>query len=60
MKAIMRIFGARRDLERQLSELDAHMLKDIGLESWRSPMGARVEVLRRERVRWASSFAGLC
>ena len=25
----------RRETERQLSQLDARMLKDIGLESWR-------------------------
>jgi hypothetical protein len=52
--------GRGRAIERQLSELDAHTLKDIGLETWRSPLGARVETLRRERVRWATSFVGLC
>jgi len=60
MKAIMRIFGPRRDLEQQLSELDARTLKDIGLEPWRSPLGARVEVLRHQRTRWATTFVGLC
>jgi len=52
--------GRGRAVERQLSELDAHTLRDIGLESWRSPLGARVETLRRERVRWAGTFVGLC
>ena len=74
MKAITRTFlaawirlhrigaaiGRERAIERQLAELDARTLRDIGMESWRSPMGARVETLRRERVRWATTFAGLC
>ena len=53
-------FGRGRAVERQLSQLDPHTLKDIGLESWRGPLGARVETLRRERVRWAGTFVGLC
>lgn len=52
--------GRSRAIERQLSELDAHTLKDVGLESWRSPMAARIETLRRERIRWSTSFVGLC
>ena len=63
MKAIMRFFlelGRRRAVERHLSELDARTLNDIGLESWRGPLGARVETLRHERIRWSASFAGFC
>jgi hypothetical protein len=52
--------GRRRAVERHLSELDARTLRDIGLEAWRSPLGARVETLRQERVRWSTSFIGLC
>ena len=52
--------GRQRAVERHLSELDARTLKDVGLESWRSPLGARVETLRRERARWATTFVGLC
>jgi hypothetical protein len=32
----------RRELERQLAQLDARMLRDIGLESWRSDQAARL------------------
>ena len=36
----------RRETERQLASLDARMLKDIGLESWKSEQGARLWALR--------------
>lgn len=36
----------RRKLERELAHLDARMLRDIGLESWKSPEGARLWALR--------------
>ncbi len=36
----------RRELERELAHLDARMLRDIGLESWKSPEGARLWALR--------------
>lgn len=32
----------RRRLARELSQLDARTLKDIGLEAWKSDLGARV------------------
>jgi uncharacterized protein YjiS (DUF1127 family) len=32
----------QRDTERQLSQLDARTLKDIGLESWNSGQAARL------------------
>jgi hypothetical protein len=32
----------RRELERELARLDARMLRDIGLESWRSDQAARL------------------
>jgi uncharacterized protein YjiS (DUF1127 family) len=62
MNLIRRVLAWSRRLtvERHLSELDAHTLRDIGLEAWRGPLGARVETLRRERVRWSTSFVGLC
>jgi uncharacterized protein YjiS (DUF1127 family) len=45
LKAIAE-FGRRRAVERQLAELDARTLRDIGLEAWRSPLGARVDTIR--------------
>jgi hypothetical protein len=45
LKAIIEI-GRRRAIERQLAELDARTLKDVGLEAWRGPLGARVETIR--------------
>jgi hypothetical protein len=32
----------RREAQRQLAQLDARMLRDIGLESWKNPEGARL------------------
>lgn len=32
----------QRETERQLSQLDARMLRDIGLESWSSGQAARL------------------
>lgn len=32
----------RREMERQLAQLDNRMLRDIGLESWRSDLSARL------------------
>lgn len=32
----------RREMERQLAQLDARMLRDIGLETWRSDQAVRL------------------
>ena len=37
----------RRQAELYLADLDARTLKDIGLEPWRSPLGAEVERRRQ-------------
>jgi hypothetical protein len=36
----------RRQLERELARLDPRMLRDIGLESWKSPQGAKLWAYR--------------
>ena len=37
-----------RRATRELVQLDERTLRDIGLEPWRSPLGARIEQHRRE------------
>jgi len=54
----------RRELVRRaaavkLVELDARTLQDIGLEPWRSPLGARIALRRYEMRRWSASRLGL-
>ena len=46
---------AARHTEVYLTELDARTIKDIGLEPWRSPLGAEVE---RRRQLTRRSYAG--
>ena len=41
------------------AELDARTLQDIGLEAWRSPLGARIALRRYEMRRWSASRLGL-
>ena len=43
---------AERRAEVYLTELDARTIKDIGLEPWRSPLGAEVERRRQITRRW--------
>jgi hypothetical protein len=42
----------RHRAEVYLTELDARTIKDIGLEPWRSPLGAEVERRRQLARRW--------
>jgi hypothetical protein len=42
-----------------LAELDARTLKDIGLEAWRSPLGAEVALRRHDSRRWRAAYLGL-
>ena len=42
----------RHRAEVYLTELDAHTIRDIGLEPWRSPLGAEVERRRQLKRRW--------
>ena len=44
---------------RALAHLDAHTLKDIGLEPWRNSLGSRVETLRNEWQRWYVARVGM-
>lgn len=44
---------------RALAYLDARTLKDIGLESWRSQLGARIELTRAEAQRWSAARMGM-
>jgi hypothetical protein len=53
MKTLLRsikaaLVGAwkRGQLERELARLDPHMLRDIGLETWKSPQGAKLWAYR--------------
>ncbi|HKX39453.1 MAG TPA: DUF1127 domain-containing protein [Burkholderiales bacterium] len=53
MKTLLRsikaaLVGAwkRGQLERELARLDPHMLRDIGLESWKGPQGAKLWAYR--------------
>jgi hypothetical protein len=53
MRALIRRLAAfcvrlgRHRAEVYLTELDARTIKDIGLEPWRSPLGAEVERRRQ-------------
>jgi uncharacterized protein YjiS (DUF1127 family) len=49
--------GRRRAVAVRLAELDERTLKDIGLEPWRSPMGAEVAMRRHEGRRWNAAHA---
>jgi hypothetical protein len=49
----------RRAAAVKLVELDARTLQDIGLEPWRSPLGARIALRRYEMRRWSASRLGL-
>lgn len=51
--------GRRRASAVKLAELDERTLKDIGLESWRSPLGAEVALRRHESPRLRASYYGL-
>jgi hypothetical protein len=42
----------RHRAEVYLTELDARTIQDIGLEPWRSPLGAEVERRRQLTRRW--------
>ena len=42
----------RDKAELYLTELDARTIKDIGLEPWRSPLGAEVERRRQIAPSW--------
>ena len=53
MKTLLRsikaaLVGAwkRGQLERELARLDPRMLRDIGLESWKGPQGAKLWAYR--------------
>jgi uncharacterized protein YjiS (DUF1127 family) len=48
----------RRRAQRYLAELDERTLKDIGLEAWRTPLGAEI-ARRRERLRRLDPLASL-
>ncbi len=49
----------RRRAARELAELDERTLRDIGLESWRSSLGARIEAHRRATRLWSAARIGL-
>jgi uncharacterized protein YjiS (DUF1127 family) len=49
---------ANRQL-RELAHLDARTLKDIGVQPWNSPVGARVEAMRTEWQRWNVARVGM-
>ena len=51
--------GRRRAARTRLAELDERTLKDIGLEPWRSPLGAEVAIRRHERQRFHAAHLGL-
>jgi hypothetical protein len=51
--------GRRRAVAVSLAELDARTLKDIGLEAWRSPLGAEVALRRHDSRRWRAAYLGL-
>jgi hypothetical protein len=42
-----------------LTDLDERTLKDIGLEPWRSALGAELAIRRQERRRWHAAHLGL-
>ncbi|HZS70069.1 MAG TPA: hypothetical protein VFA72_23420 [Burkholderiales bacterium] len=51
--------GRRRAVAVRLAELDARTLKDIGLEPWRSPLGAEVALRRHDSRRLRAAYLGL-
>ena len=51
--------GRRLATRARLSELDERTLRDIGLEPWRSPLGAEVAIRRHERRRLHVAHLGL-
>lgn len=51
--------GRRRAARTRLAELDERTLKDIGLEAWRSPLGAEIAMHRHESRRWQAAHLGL-
>lgn len=57
-RAMMAAQQARADA-RLLAQLDARTLRDIGLEAWRSPLGARIELFRAESQRWTAARMGM-
>ena len=58
MGAILKLLMRRTQLH-ELAELDARALKDVGLEPWRSPLGARIEQERQFSRLWAAARIGL-
>ena len=44
--------ATQRRAELYLTELDERTIKDIGLEAWRSPLGAEVERRRQVNRAW--------
>ena len=44
--------ASQRRAEVYLTELDERTIRDIGLEAWRSPLGAEVERRRQINRRW--------
>ena len=51
--------GRRRAGRARLAELDERTLRDIGLEPWRSPLGAEVALRRHEQRRFHAAHLGL-
>ena len=59
-EAIQRAQKARAERE-ILARLDAHSLRDIGLQSWNAELADRVETERQRRLlRLAASRIGVC
>ena len=50
--------GRRRAVAMKLGELDERTLKDIGLEPWRSALGAEVALRRHESRRLRAAQLG--
>ncbi|HET7363223.1 MAG TPA: hypothetical protein VFJ70_06575 [Burkholderiales bacterium] len=50
--------GRRRAVALRLAELDERTLRDIGLESWRGPLGAEVALRRHHTRRWNAAHLG--
>ncbi|MBV9190173.1 MAG: hypothetical protein JO292_06075 [Betaproteobacteria bacterium] len=55
-----RAWASRRRAEVYLTELDDRTIKDIGLEAWRSPLGAEVERRRQINHRGYARLPGEC
>lgn len=49
----------RRAVAIKLGELDERTLRDIGLESWRSALGAEVALRRHQDRGWRAAQLGL-